>query len=80
MLGLTRALAKELGAENLAQLRPCAGSSQGGNTGRAHLPDTLVGRRGKPEEIASMVGFLWSDEARFITGQKIHANGGAFLL
>jgi 3-oxoacyl-[acyl-carrier protein] reductase len=51
----------------------------GGNTGRAHLPETLVGRRGKPEEIAAVVRFLCSNEARFITGQTIHVNGGAFL-
>lgn len=50
-----------------------------GNTGRAHLPDTLLGRRGKPEEIAAMVRFLCSSEVRFITGQTSHVNGGAFL-
>jgi 3-oxoacyl-[acyl-carrier protein] reductase len=38
-----------------------------------------MGRKGRPEEIAAMVRFLCSDEARFITGQTIHVNGGAFI-
>jgi len=86
MVGLTRALAKELGADNVTvnivvpgSIETVRGFAAGGNTGRAHLPDTLVGRRGKPEEIAAMVRFLCSDAARFITGQTIHVNGGAFL-
>ena len=51
----------------------------GGNTGRASLPDNLAGRQGKPEEIAEMVRYLCSPAARFITGQTIHVNGGAFM-
>jgi 3-oxoacyl-[acyl-carrier protein] reductase len=43
------------------------------------LPDSPLGRRGRPEEIASMVRFLCSGEARYITGQAIHVNGGSFL-
>jgi 3-oxoacyl-[acyl-carrier protein] reductase len=42
-----------------------------------HLP--LVGRKGAPEEIATLVRFLSGPEARYITGQTIHANGGLFL-
>ena len=37
---------------------------------------TPVGRLGTPEDIASVVAFLSSDEAGFITGQVIGANGG----
>ncbi|MFC0574483.1 hypothetical protein [Paraburkholderia solisilvae] len=29
--------------------------------------------------MASLVGFLCSDNARYLTGQVMHANGGAFL-
>ena len=51
----------------------------GGNAGRASLPDNLIGRPGRPEEIAEMVRYLCSPSARFITGQTIHVNGGVFL-
>ena len=36
-------------------------------------------RLGKPEEIASLVKFLASDEANYITGQTVHINGGLFM-
>jgi NAD(P)-dependent dehydrogenase (short-subunit alcohol dehydrogenase family) len=35
-----------------------------------------VGRLAKPEEIASMVLFLASDQAQFITGQAIYVDRG----
>ena len=40
---------------------------------------TLTGARGKPEDIAAAVRFLCGPGARYITGQTIHANGGAYL-
>ena len=55
------------------------GAAAGGNSGRAHLPDNLAGRMGHPEEIAGMVHYLTTTPARFITGQTIHVNGGAFM-
>ncbi|MEE3100940.1 MAG: SDR family oxidoreductase, partial [Pseudomonadota bacterium] len=38
-----------------------------------------VGRLGEPEEIARCVAFLASDDAGFITGSVISANGGQFF-
>ena len=38
-----------------------------------------VGRLGKPEEMAAIVAFLASDDAAFITGANIAANGGQFM-
>lgn len=34
---------------------------------------------GKPEDIASAVRFLVSDEARYVTGTTLHVNGGLYL-
>ncbi len=39
----------------------------------------LVGRRGEPGEIAAMVRMLCGPDARFITGQSLHVNGGAWM-
>jgi acetoacetyl-CoA reductase len=38
-----------------------------------------VGRLGKPEEIAALIGFLASDDAAFITGANLAANGGQHM-
>ena len=38
-----------------------------------------IGRRGAPEEIAAMVRMLCGPDARYITGQAIHVNGGGYL-
>lgn len=43
---------------------------------QAMIQDTALGRVGTPEDIADVVAFLASDEARWITGQVIRANGG----
>jgi acetoacetyl-CoA reductase len=43
------------------------------------VPLIPVGRLGEPEEIARAVVFLASDDAGFITGSTISANGGQYL-
>jgi 3-oxoacyl-[acyl-carrier protein] reductase len=40
---------------------------------------TLLGRRGRPEDVAAVVRFLAGPRARYLTGQTIHVNGGVFL-
>ena len=40
---------------------------------------TISGERGKPEDVAATVRFLCGPGARYINGQAIHANGGAYL-
>ena len=41
---------------------------------------TLLGRAGKPEDVAGCVFFLASDDAAYVTGQSLHVNGGVALL
>jgi len=36
-------------------------------------------RLGQPEEVASLVCFLASKQAAYITGETIHVNGGMFM-
>ncbi|HUO54001.1 MAG TPA: acetoacetyl-CoA reductase [Rhodoblastus sp.] len=44
------------------------------------LPYIPVGRLGEPEEIARAVLFLVADDAGFITGATISANGGQYMI
>jgi acetoacetyl-CoA reductase len=46
---------------------------------KAILPHIPVGRLGEPEEIARAVVFLAADEAGFITGSTLSANGGQYM-
>jgi acetoacetyl-CoA reductase len=44
------------------------------------IPQIPVGRLGEPEEIAKIVAFLASDDAGFVTGSTVSANGGQFFV
>jgi glucose 1-dehydrogenase len=44
------------------------------------LSRTPIGRCGEPEEMASVAAFLASDDASYITGQTIYADGGRMIL
>jgi 3-oxoacyl-[acyl-carrier protein] reductase len=38
-----------------------------------------LGRIGQPDDIAEIVAFLLSESSRWVTGQTVHANGGALM-
>ena len=83
LLGMTKTAAKELGPRGITVNAVAPGFIDTDMT--ANLSDDLkegakkqiaLGRFGKPEEIAGVVAFLASDDASFITGQTIVADGG----
>jgi NAD(P)-dependent dehydrogenase (short-subunit alcohol dehydrogenase family) len=49
---------------------------EGSERHRAMLANTPMGRLGRPEEIAGTVAFLGSDDAGYMTGAEIYADGG----
>jgi 3-oxoacyl-[acyl-carrier protein] reductase len=85
IVGFTRALASELAADGITVncvvpgLIGTARSKDGPEPAHHLTHQTLTGERGKPEDIAAAVRFLCGPGARYITGQAIHANGGAYL-
>jgi NAD(P)-dependent dehydrogenase (short-subunit alcohol dehydrogenase family) len=85
VVGFTKALAKELGPHGITVNSVAPGFVRTGITGAAGFPEEFedrfvemapVRRVGTPEEIASAVTFLASEEAGFITGQVLSPNGG----
>jgi 3-oxoacyl-[acyl-carrier protein] reductase len=81
LMGLTRALASELADKNITVNLVSPGMIGAPQAAQPHQPrfSTLTGARGAPEDIAGMVRFLCGPQARYITGQTIHVNGGAYF-
>ena len=81
--GLTRALAHDLAPHRITVNCVVPGyidtQRADGVPQRHAAVRPLAGRLGKPEEIAAVVRFLCGPDARYITGQSIHANGGVFM-
>jgi 3-oxoacyl-[acyl-carrier protein] reductase len=83
LIGFTKALAKEIGRRNITVNALALGLIETDMT--AALPDEYkqkmleqipLGRYGTVEEVARVSAFLLSDDARYITGQVIQADGG----
>jgi 3-oxoacyl-[acyl-carrier protein] reductase len=81
--GLTKALAHDLAERGITVNLISPGLVDTVRTGaEPHHHGTtsnLAGRRGTSEEIAAAVRFLCGPSARYITGQTVHVNGGAYL-
>ena len=83
---MSRSLARELGSRNINVNCVAPGFIETDMTkeiseGNEDLLASQIplGRLGKPDEIAEVVGFLASDQANYITGQTIHVNGGLYM-
>jgi len=86
LAGMTKALAMDLAPHKITVncVVPGTIDSQRGLPGVPDRPAHRmtvppIGRRGEPEEIAAMVRMLCGPDARYITGQSIHLNGGGFM-
>jgi len=85
IVGFTRALACDLASDGITV--NCVVPGLIGTPRPKDRPEpahylthpTLTGERGSPEDVAAMVRFLCSPGGRYVTGQAIHANGGAYF-
>lgn len=86
VMGFARSLAKEVGSRNVTVNSVAPGFIDTDMT--RNLPDDQksamlgaipLGRLGQPEEIASVVKFLCSDDASYVTGETLHVNGGMYM-
>ncbi|MDA9003891.1 3-oxoacyl-ACP reductase FabG [bacterium] len=84
--GFSRSLAKEIGSRNITVNTVSPGfiaTDMTDSLDEVHkktMLDTIpLARLGEPSEIASVVDFLVSDGAAYITGENIHVNGGMYM-
>src|ERR1700754_4020389 len=85
IIGFTRALAHDLAEDGITVNCVVPGligtpRPKGKPEPAHHLThQTISGERGRPEDVAVTVRFLCGPGARYVNGQAIHANGGAYL-
>jgi 3-oxoacyl-[acyl-carrier protein] reductase len=83
---ITRVFAKELGPRkirvNAVNPGPVATEGfkssgiEGSDFEKGMIQGTPLGRIGQPDDVASVVAFLASDDARWVTGSLLQAAGG----
>ncbi|MCP3852733.1 MAG: 3-oxoacyl-[acyl-carrier-protein] reductase [Gammaproteobacteria bacterium] len=86
LVGLTKSVSRELATRNVTVNCVAPGYIVTDMTDnldeeiqqaiQAQIP---LGRLGQPEDVASSVAFLASDEAGYLTGQTLHVNGGMYM-
>jgi 3-oxoacyl-[acyl-carrier protein] reductase len=86
LIGLTMAIAREVGSRNITCNAVAPGFIETAMTSgfsdefkQNALKNIPLGRIGTPEDVASAVAFLASDEASYITGHVLSVNGGMLM-
>jgi 3-oxoacyl-[acyl-carrier protein] reductase len=85
--GLTRALARELAEFGITVNCVAPGlvdtvrdpTSASAEPAHHASHQTALGRRGRPDEIAGVVVWLAGPAGRYVTGETVHVNGGAYM-
>ena len=87
LIGLTKSLAQEMAERAITVNAVAPGFINTAMTDALNeeqkqrlLPNIPVGYIGEPKDVAGAVVFLASEEARYITGQTIHVNGGMAMV
>jgi NAD(P)-dependent dehydrogenase (short-subunit alcohol dehydrogenase family) len=87
VIGMTRAMALELAPHGIRVNAVAPGLTDTAQPRYGHSEEALaslaravpMGRRAQPGEIADVIVFLASDDARYITGQVVNVNGGSYM-
>jgi 3-oxoacyl-[acyl-carrier protein] reductase len=86
IFGFSKSLAREVASRNITVNCVAPGFIETDMTGsltekqrQALLQQVPLGRLGSPEEIASVVAFVASPAASYITGSTFHVNGGMYM-
>jgi 3-oxoacyl-[acyl-carrier protein] reductase len=86
LIGLTMAIAREVGSRNITCNAVAPGFIETAMTAglsdefkQAAVKQIPLGRVGSPEDVASAVAFLASDQASYITGHVLNVNGGMLM-